>query len=93
MAKFKIVPVSETVNQLHFMCPGCNTTHAIDYSWKFNNDLEKPTVNPSVLLNGWLNEKYPNGTCHSFIRDGKISFLSDCSHELKGKTVYLLDIN
>jgi hypothetical protein len=27
--------------------------------------------------------------CHSFVRDGKIEFLSDCTHELKGKTVDL----
>ncbi len=25
--------------------------------------------------------------CHSFVRDGKIQFLSDCSHELAGQTV------
>ena len=29
--------------------------------------------------------------CHSFIRDGKIQFLSDCSHELKGQTVEIPD--
>lgn len=27
--------------------------------------------------------------CHSFVRDGKIEFLSDCSHALAGKTVDL----
>lgn len=27
--------------------------------------------------------------CHSFIRDGNIEFLSDCSHKLAGKTVEL----
>lgn len=25
--------------------------------------------------------------CHSFIRNGSIEFLGDCTHELKGKTV------
>ena len=29
--------------------------------------------------------------CHSFIREGKIQFLSDCSHELKGQTVIIPD--
>jgi len=29
--------------------------------------------------------------CHSFIRDGKIQFLSDCLHELKNQTVDLID--
>lgn len=27
--------------------------------------------------------------CHSFVRDGRIEFLSDCSHALAGKTVDL----
>ncbi len=31
--------------------------------------------------------------CHSFVTDGKIQFLSDCSHELAGQTVDLPDIN
>lgn len=29
--------------------------------------------------------------CHSFIREGKIQFLADCSHALAGKTVDLPD--
>ena len=27
--------------------------------------------------------------CHSFVRNGRIEFLSDCTHELAGKTVQL----
>ncbi|MGC4033677.1 MAG: hypothetical protein QM754_18485 [Tepidisphaeraceae bacterium] len=27
--------------------------------------------------------------CHSFVRDGQIEFLGDCTHELAGKTVPL----
>ena len=30
--------------------------------------------------------------CHSFVKDGKIQFLSDCTHALAGKTVELPDI-
>lgn len=29
--------------------------------------------------------------CHSFIRDGKIQYLSDCTHELAGQTVEMQD--
>lgn len=32
------------------------------------------------------------GTCHSFIRNGMIEFLSDSTHELAGKTVSLPDV-
>lgn len=31
--------------------------------------------------------------CHSFVRDGKIEFLADCSHEMAGQTVELPDIH
>lgn len=29
--------------------------------------------------------------CHSFVTDGRIQFLTDCSHELAGQTVELPD--
>lgn len=29
--------------------------------------------------------------CHSFVRDGKIQFLNDCTHELAGQTIELED--
>ena len=29
--------------------------------------------------------------CHSFVADGKIQFLSDCSHKLAGQTVEIPD--
>lgn len=31
------------------------------------------------------------GVCHSFVTDGKIQYLSDCTHELAGQTVELED--
>jgi hypothetical protein len=30
--------------------------------------------------------------CHSFVTDGRIQFLSDCTHELAGQTVDLPDL-
>ena len=40
-----------------------------------------------------FNKKSPFNcvVCHSFITDGKIQFLSDCTHELAGQTVDLPD--
>jgi hypothetical protein len=83
--------------ELGFYCPGCKQEHFIfdnetdseasrGYCWGFNKDFEKPTITPSVLV------QWPNHACHSFITDGKIQFLSDCTHELAGKTVELKDI-
>jgi hypothetical protein len=51
--------------------------------WIFNGDVDKPTFTPSLLVFGSVPEK----RCHSFITDGKILFLDDCFHELKGQTV------
>lgn len=70
-----------------FYCPGCKTTHPVDSRWKWNGSLEAPTFTPSLMVNG----SYPAGRCHSFIKDGKIEFLTDCHHELKGQTVEMPD--
>jgi hypothetical protein len=61
----------------------------MDKGWQFNGDVEKPTFTPSLLA---FNSPPPNGRCHSFVKDGRIQFLGDCTHELKGQTVDLPDI-
>jgi hypothetical protein len=45
------------------------------------------------------NKEHPNETpsfhcyrCHTWINDGKVIFLDDCSHELKGQTLDLIDV-
>jgi hypothetical protein len=53
--------------------------------WTFNGDLDKPTFNPSLLVT-WTQHQMPQ-VCHSFVRDGQIQFLSDCTHKLAGQTV------
>ena len=70
-----------------FECPGCGMSHVFDERWKFNGDYEKPTFSPSLLA------RWPeNNVCHFFVQEGKIRFLNDCTHELKGKTVELEEI-
>lgn len=92
MAKFIRVPESETVFQLQFYCPGCKCSHALNSTWKFNGNYDKPTVSPSVLVRWYNSEKKEEARCHSFIKDGMIQFLSDCTHELKGQTVELPEL-
>lgn len=74
-----------------FWCKGCNSYHGVYIDknkpvyWDFNGDYEKPTFSPSVLVTN------PQGLrCHSFVKDGKIQYLSDCSHELAGQTINLI---
>jgi hypothetical protein len=75
-------------NEVIFYCPGCGTNHSVlSDKWTFNNDVEKPTISPSVLVKSW-----PIKICHFFVQDGKISYLHDCEHELKDKVVDMVDI-
>lgn len=88
MAKIKKIPSSETQSSFYFYCPGCDEIHAFNETWTFNNNYDKPTISPSLLVTGF-HEKYGkrNYRCHSFIKDGQIQFLADCTHGLKGQTV------
>lgn len=76
-------------NDLVFHCPGCDEIHVVDQRWAFNNDMDKPTISPSLLV------RYPidgvDRICHSFIKDGAIQFLSDCTHKMAGTTVDIPD--
>ena len=63
-----------------------NGTRSGTGNWTWNGDIDKPTLRPSVLTRGgdWV--------CHSWINDGEVVFLSDCTHDLKDTTVALLDV-
>lgn len=83
--------------RVSFWCPGCNDAHQVvvesPTGWGFNGDLEYPTFTPSVLVRyGHLPDGGPMGTdpiCHSFVTDGRIQFLGDCTHALAGQNVAL----
>lgn len=94
-----------------FKCPGCNEVHMVTIrganTWGFNENGDRPTFTPSVLVTGtqrlsdeahaaWMARKAPLPppvpmVCHSFVTDGRIQFLGDCTHALAGKTVDLPD--
>jgi len=85
----KLVQKTESDPEFSFFCPGCNCAHWFKTTgnskrWTWNNNYDSPTISPSISV--------PN-QCHSFVRDGKIQFLSDCKHKLAGKTVDLPDWN
>lgn len=83
-----------------FVCPACDCWHSITTlkknnvgaQWKFNGDLLKPTVSPSVHIK----IKKPQGdtyTCHLFIRDGRIEYLKDCTHDKRDSTILMEPID
>lgn len=72
----------------YFWCPGCESGHGPTDAWEYNGDAERPTFSPSILVRGGSR----NLVCHSFVRDGQIEFLGDCTHRLAGQTVPLPDV-
>ena len=71
-----------------------STAVACKPRWGWNGSFDAPTFTPS-LLTWWGGEgtEMPLHRCHSFITDGKIQFLGDCTHALAGQTVELPDID
>ena len=97
MAKIKVNEnmykgVKDYHTQYLYMCLGCGYEHAFVLrseggNHSFNMDLENPTVLPSLM------QDFTKGRrCHSFIRNGRIQYLSDCWHDLKGQTIELPEI-
>ena len=77
-----------------FFCPGCQMSHfvkadGVEPTWTLTGlDKDAPTVKPSIRV------RYgQNSCCHSFVTDGKIRFLSDCTHSLAGRTVEIPDFD
>ena len=73
--------------------------------WDWNGSRDQPTLSPSIrvsgtrpitnderdrILAGQYVEPEPR-LCHSFVRNGQIEFLGDCTHHLKGQTVPIPD--
>jgi hypothetical protein len=94
MAKVKKITVD---GKTHYSikCPACKVRHVLNDKWDFNGDYNKPTFTPSLDYTGGRynrDESYTKLHCHSYIKDGKIQFLNDCSHDMKGQTVDLLNV-
>lgn len=89
MSEPVVLPVSNDPHIFLFWCQGCKYMHHIDdRRWKFNGDMHKPTASPSLLNNKSKSGDHPR--CHIFVKDGKIQYLADCSHELAGTTVDMI---
>ena len=82
-----------------FWCPGCKTSHLYPVkreadwclgsnpSWFFDGSMEKPTFTPS--LKEWDDKGI---VCHINLTSGIICFDGDCRHELRGKSVPMVDL-
>jgi len=68
-----------------------NATRKGTPCWSWNGDVEKPTLKPSIRTKGGGTKN--SIVCHSFVNDGKVQFLGDCTHEFANKTVDLLEVD
>lgn len=107
MAKIAAITFAGEFNSVTFKCPGCGMNHTlytqdtparrVGPRWTFNKDYQRPTLTPSILAKGAIPLDDEDGwdgnaICHSFVTDGQIQFLGDCTHALAGQTVPLPDI-
>jgi hypothetical protein len=86
-------------NVVSFWCPGCEGDHQVwTDRWGYNGDPDRPTFTPSIKVEyngldaGQLDEdgrRAPYAICHSYVTNGRIQFLGDCTHPLIGQTVDL----
>lgn len=86
-----------TDGRLTWWCPGCDSPHQVAVGdgprprWGYNGNPESPTFTPSVLVSytgpDADQDGAPPAVCHSFIVDGRMQFLGDCTHKLAGQTV------
>lgn len=76
-----------------FYCPGCELHHFVRVggpspTWRLTGvEDDKPTVKPSIRV------RYGESLCHSFVTDGKIQFLGDCTHKMANQTVEIPDFD
>lgn len=95
--KMRVMDVVDRSGQLveksyWFWCPGCKDAHRINDTWSWDGNLDEPTIDPSILVNGREPRAPGIPRCHSFIRKGQWQFLSDSDHRLAGQTVPMVDL-
>ena len=87
--------VHHVSGRVEFVCPGCGWTHALNLdtnqrpAWSFNGDVERPTLIPSIDASLKDRSGAVRKRCHSWVKDGRIQFLADSTHALRGQTIDL----
>lgn len=87
----KLMTPEGTLYGLVIRCPACDDFHVLQ-GWNWNQDLELPTFTPSLMVTYYTGDKV-RAVCHSHITDGRIAYCPDSTHELKGQTVDLPEVN
>lgn len=78
-----------------YWCPACRFHHHVAIkpaklengaSWTWNNSHDKPTFSPSIVVKVEFKNR-SSLVCHSYVKNGQIQYLSDCTHQLAGQTI------
>lgn len=92
---------------LTYWCQGCESLHQVWFgggppqrNWRWNGSVDAPTFTPSVNVtypaNPDADEEFKEWRterrCHTFITNGRVQFLGDCTHALAGQTLPLPDL-
>lgn len=100
MTKLLKITENDQVVAYLFDCPGCKGSHAPyvrphkapnGASWEFNGNLDNPTFTPSILSKVTRTDGSKTMVCHLYVKDGKIQYLTDCTHSLAGQTIEMPD--
>jgi hypothetical protein len=84
-------------------CPACEEIHIFHTKrtengscWRWNGNIIHPTFMPSMVITcldpieGKPRDRWPLvSRCHYWLKNGKLEFLTDCTHRFKGITVSL----
>ena len=89
IARLHQTPAGQTIE---IRCPACDRPHCVPVGtasgWTWDGSLTAPTLEPSLLIRGGS----AGVVCHSFVRAGRIEYLTDSNHALAGQTVPLADL-
>lgn len=102
LIKTKLRAYTKLSGVFYFWCPGCSEHHSVHTDKVDLNGAmhlvtgtpDAPTVSSMIsrTIEPFNKSKHANNReyiCNSFIIDGKIRFLENCTHPLAGKTVDL----
>lgn len=90
----KLLEIDNRPGYYIFDCPGCGCSHWLNTNpkygaaWQLSGGVDKPTVSPSILVNPVDHRN----RCHFFIKNGQMQYLNDCHHNLKNRTVDMVEM-
>ena len=74
--------IRKSTDGYSFFCPGCDCAHGFTEKWGITGEGDNLTLASSLGTNMGRPDQ-----CHAMMECGRLRFLDDCYHALKGQTV------